>query len=87
MWWGVSLFTAQREVTKRDHSGLFRDRQLKGSLLQEHKAGSGSFLHLGFKKQTNKNHIKLDMVAHAFIPCNPEAEAGRALSSKPAWST
>jgi hypothetical protein len=28
-----------------------------------------------------------DMVAHAFNPRTEEAEAGRSLSSKPAWST
>ena len=27
------------------------------------------------------------MVAHAFNPSTPEAEAGRYLSSRPAWST
>jgi hypothetical protein len=30
---------------------------------------------------------ELGVVAHAFSPSTPEAEAGRFLSSRPAWST
>jgi hypothetical protein len=34
-----------------------------------------------------KEKLELAMVAHTFIPSNPEAEAGRSLSLRLAWST
>jgi hypothetical protein len=33
------------------------------------------------------NKIKPDVVVHSFNPSTGEAEAGRFLSSRPAWST
>jgi major histocompatibility complex class I len=39
------------------------------------------------KKPCFKKPKKPDVVAHAFNPSTREAEAGRFLSSRPAWST
>jgi hypothetical protein len=39
------------------------------------------------RKLPVKSQFVLDVVAHAFNPSTREAEAGRFLSSRPAWST
>jgi hypothetical protein len=39
------------------------------------------------KKKTKQNSRAVVVVAHAFNPSTWEAEAGRFLSSRPAWST
>jgi hypothetical protein len=40
-----------------------------------------------FQKKKNQKTKKPGVVAHAFNPSTWEAEAGRFLSSRPAWST
>jgi hypothetical protein len=49
-----------------------------------------SFFKIALKKQNKTNKQtknELGMVAHAFRPSTRETEAGRFLSSRPAWST
>jgi hypothetical protein len=43
--------------------------------------------HIQMRRQLNKSHFLPGVVAYAFNPSTREAEAGRFLSSRPAWST
>jgi hypothetical protein len=54
----------------------------------EHWASPGPYSQGLELKSTSMNWVyHLEVVAHAFNPSTPEAEAGRFLSSRTAWST
>jgi hypothetical protein len=65
------------------NTGCLEDRMLNEEA--EHKS-YGSML-LVFKLRQNFKKLGQAVVAHAFNPSTWEAEAGRFLSSRPAWST
>jgi hypothetical protein len=46
-----------------------------------------TFRHVCFEQLKKFYHVELDVVTHAFNSSTREAEAGRFLSSRPAWST
>jgi hypothetical protein len=71
-------------LSKRPHPGSY-------TLKTKARKSTSRFMHTDQttwdRHTTFKNKTSQALVAHAFYPSTQEAEAGRFLSSRPAWST
>jgi hypothetical protein len=88
-WWSTPAVQGDRKIWRLSSLGLYISDQLYHMRPHLQKGVSGGKEEEERKKF--KSRIKrvpeLSVVAHAFNPSTWEAEAGRFLSLRPAWST